>query len=318
MRFLSLLLMVILLSCCRGGGEEGGSGTYKIAMLKGPSAMGMILMADSLQRASSATDISVDIYTEPMQVRKAMLEGSADFAALPMNIAAVLHNKGLEYSLAAVPVAGSLYLAGSDSSIHDWEDLRGRKVYIMARGMTPDILFRYLLSKNGLLPDEDVTLDYSFPTHTDIASAMAAGRVPLGVITEPYLSSVMMKNGDIRPILDLNGEWIKVSGGSIAETAFMVKTSLLREQPKVVERVLNSYESSSEWVENHPDSAAVLLVRHGIISDIAAARRAISYTHLVFWRAQDKKEEIDAYLRTLYEMSPEIIGGKMPDEEFYQ
>lgn len=321
MRFSPFLLLVLLLSACGSSRNDDGGG-IRVAMLKGPSAMGMVQMIDSLRNVpgtdGTGADIAVDVFTEPMQVRKAMLEGSADFAALPMNMAAVLYNRGMEYVLAAVPVAGSLYLAGSGSDINSWEDLRGRKVFLMAKGMTPDILFRYLLIRNGLRPDEDVVLDYNFPSHNDIASAMAAGRAPLGVITEPYLSTVMSVKKEIRPLLDLNAEWVKINGFPIAETAFLVKKSLLEDNPETVEKVINGYARSTNWVIGHPDSAAVLMVRYGIMQDADAAARAIPKTHLVFWRAGEKNKEIDAYLRTLFEMSPEIIGGKLPDEGFYK
>ncbi len=43
----------------------------------------------------------------------------------------------------------------------------------MARGMTPDVA-QYLLEKNGLDPQQDITLDYSF-SHIDLANLGAAG-----------------------------------------------------------------------------------------------------------------------------------------------
>lgn len=320
MRKYLLFLSLFLFAAC--GSKPSSDLGVRIAMLKGPSAMGMVQMIDSLRNISaggdSAAGISVDIFTEPMQVRKAMLEGEADFAALPMNIAVVLFNKRVDYPLVAVPVSGSLYLAGSGSDIRGWNDLRGRKVYVMARGMTPDLLFRHLLERNGLVPDVDVTFDYNFPTHTDIASAMAAGRVPLGVITEPYLSMVSASNPSIRPLLDLNAEWILSEGTPLAETAFIVRGDLLREQPEVVSEVLSAYKRSTEFVNANPVCASALMVKYGIIADTASARRAIQGTHLIFKKGKEHKAEIDAYLRVLYKMSPEIIGGKMPDEEFYQ
>lgn len=319
-----IIISILLFILCACGGPSGRTGsadvaqTIHIATLKGPSAMGMIKMIDSLSYAPSDNDISIKIYTEPMLVRKAMLDGTADFAALPMNMAAVLYNKGLDYSLAAVPVSGSLYLAGSDTSITRWEDLRGRKVHIMAKGMTPDAIFRYLLVQNGLTPDEDVILDYNFPTHTDMASALASGRATLGVISEPYISMVMTKNSLVHPIIDLNREWAKIHGYNITETAFLVKTELIESQSERVQAVLDGYAASISWVNHNQDSAAALMVKFQIISDTSAARISIPQSHLIFRRARNHKDEINAYLRTLFEMSPGLIGGKLPDEAFYQ
>ena len=315
-RNIILLSFIILLSCCSPHRKEK-SNDILIATLKGPSAVGMIKMIDDYN-SSDSSNVSFNILSEPTQVRKMMIEGEADFAILPMNMAAAMYNKGLPYSLVAVPISGSLYLAGSEKQVRGWADLPSRKVNVMAKGMTPDALFRYLLTQNSLTPDKDVTLDYSFPSHTELASAIAAGRVTLGIITEPYLSLIMEKNPEIEPLIDLSREWEKIKGFPIAETAFLVRNELLSAKREKVEEILSGYAQSTEWVNAHPDSASALVVTYNIIPDAEAVRMSIPRSNLIFRRAKEHKTEIEAYLRTIYEMNPELIGGKMPDEEFYQ
>lgn len=60
--------------------------------------------------------------------------------------------------------------------------------------MTPDVLFRHLLRKNGLDPDRDLLLDYSFPTHIDLAQAVNAGQAELAVISEPLATLAIRNN----------------------------------------------------------------------------------------------------------------------------
>jgi NitT/TauT family transport system substrate-binding protein len=170
--------------------NDGDKHSYKIATLKGPSSMGMIKLIDSINNAGN-TNIQIDILNDPIQVRKMMLDGTADFAILPTTMAAILYNKGLDYRLIAIPGWGTLYLVGEDTTINSWNDIRNKRVNVMAKGMTPDVVFRYLLQKNGINPDKDITLDYSFPTHIDLANAIAARQAKLGVIPEPLVSLVM-------------------------------------------------------------------------------------------------------------------------------
>ncbi len=311
----TIILIILLFGCVPRQKERGHD--IVVATLKGPSAVGMIKMMDELNRYDSS-GISFNILSEPVQVRKMMLEGEADFAILPMNMAAVMYNKGLPYSLVAVPISGSLYLAGSNKQVKGWADLRSLKVHVMAKGMTPDALFRYLLLRNSLTPDQDVYLDYNFPSHTELASAIAAGRAALGIITEPYLSLIMESNSEIEPLIDLSREWEKIEGYPIAETAFLVRSELLSAKKDMVEEILSRYAQSTKWVNEHPDSAAALVVKYNIIPDAQAAQMSIPRSNLHFRRAKEHKIEIEAYLRTIYEMNPELIGGKMPDEEFYQ
>jgi NitT/TauT family transport system substrate-binding protein len=278
--------------------------------------MGMIRMIDSIANAGD-TDISIKIENEPIQVRKMMLDGSADFAILPTTMAALVYNKGMDYRLIAIPVWGTLYLFGNDTSITSWENLRNKRVYVMARGMTPDVLFRYLLQYNGINPEKDVTLDYSFPTHIDLANAVAAGQATLGVISEPLASMVISRNKSVHSLFDLNREWENIQGSPIALTALLVKADIIKENPQKVEQFLLDYEKSSLWVNQQPDSAAALIVKYGILPDHEVALRAIPGSRLNFIRAQNIRPQIISYLNVFYTMNPDIIGGKIPDEKFF-
>jgi NitT/TauT family transport system substrate-binding protein len=313
---LLLFALLLLLNGCRNSTTDANSTkTYTIATLKGPSSMGMIRLIDSLSRGKKH-NVQVKILNEPLQVRKMMIDGSADFAILPTNMAAIIFNKGLKYQLIAIPVWGTLYLVGSDNTITRWEDLRGKKVNVMARGMTPDVLFRYLLQKNGIKPEIDIALDYSFPNHIDLANAVAAGQADLAVISEPLTSLAMQNNKAIRRIFSLNDEWSKYEGVPLLETAFMAKMSVINNDRQIVEKLASGYEASSEWVNQNPDSAAMLIVKYKILPDTEVARNAIPRSNIKFVRAKGIQPQIEAYLKVFYQMNPDIIGGKIPDEDF--
>lgn len=315
MRIKFSILITAILFCfgCQHQPKQGD--TITIATLKGPSAMGMIKFIDSISTANGS-NIKIEVLNEPIQVRKMIIEGSADFAILPTTMAAIIYNKGIDYKLVAIPVWGTLYLFGNDISITKWEDLRGKKINVMAKGMTPDVLFRYLLMQNGLDPNNDVSLDYSFPTHIDLANAVAAGQATLGVISEPLVSLVMQKNTSVAPIFDLNDEWKKLQSSPIAQTALMVSNGFCTNNPEIIEYVTNSYKYSSQWVNQHPDSAALLMVKHKILPNYEVAYNAIPRSNLLFVNAREVKAGINSYLRVFYKMNPDIIGGKMPDEDF--
>jgi NitT/TauT family transport system substrate-binding protein len=296
--------------------NDGDKHSYKIATLKGPSSMGMIKLIDSINNAGN-TNIQIDILNDPIQVRKMMLDGTADFAILPTTMAAILYNKGLDYRLIAIPGWGTLYLVGEDTTINSWNDIRNKRVNVMAKGMTPDVVFRYLLQKNGINPDKDITLDYSFPTHIDLANAIAARQAKLGVIPEPLVSLVMHKNKKLHPIFDLNLEWNKQQSTSIAMTAFLGSNSILKDSPQLAEQLISSYKNSVQWVNQHPDSAATLIVKYGILPDYQIALQSIPRSNLNFVRANKIQTQIDEYLKVFYDMNPDIIGGKIPDENFF-
>ena len=308
-----MAVLAALPSCVSGGKADDAA--IRIAALRGPSSVAMIKMIDSLA-ACEASDIDVQIFSEPLQLRKEMLEGSADFAVLPTTMAALLYNKGLDYRVAAIPLWGSLYLCGSATDVGSITDLKGHKVYLMAKGMTPDILFRRLLESSGLEPYADVELDYRFPTHTDLANAAIAGRAPICVLTEPYLSQVLGANPEMHIILDLNDLWHTVEGNPEAETAFLCKGTLADSGNETVSKLVAAYRASAEWVVANPDSAAVLCARHNINPDTLALMQSIPRTNIKVVDATEAKQDIIDYLTAFFGMSPESIGGKIPDERF--
>lgn len=311
-----LLLIYITLFLLSGCDNKSTNKKITIATLKGPSAMGMIKMMDSLANTENAKS-EILIFNEPIQVRKLMLENKADFAILPTTMGAILYNKGLNYKLAAVPVWGTLYLFGTDSTIKTWNDLKGKRIHLMGKGMTPDVLFKYLLINNGIDPDKDVTLDYSFPTHVDLANAVAAEIASLGVISEPMVSLIMQKNKQMHFIFDLNIEWQKIhSNTRIAQTAFLVKADFAEKNPEFVEQLLNEYQKSTDWVNENPENAAELIVKYGILPNTAVAIESIPRSNLNFIKAEEIKLEIYNYLEIFGALNQDIIGGKIPDENF--
>ena len=314
---IAALAFLATFSSCGENKNEKTEKHYVVASLRGPSSVAMIKLIDSLENQEDA-NIKVEIFNEPLQVRKIMLDGTADFAILPTTMAALLYNKGLDYRMTAVPLRGTLYLCGNDTTIQTWDDLRGKKVYLMAKGMTPDVMFQHLLIENGLQPYDDVDLDYRFPTHIDLANATLAGRAELSVISEPYLSQALLENDNLHILMDLSEEWNKTLGIPLCETAVLCKSSLAESHDKTIEQFNEAYQRSAIWVNAHPDSAALLSVKHGIIADSLAVVNSIPRSHIEFTEMKDAQTEVEAYLKVFYDMQPEIIGEKMPDERFYQ
>lgn len=298
----ALLLSILLAVSCNSGRSDANR--IVIASLRGPSSVAMLQLIDSLANEDAAS-IEVKIFDEPLLVRKMMLEGKADFALLPTTMAALSYNRGIDYRLAAVPLWGTLYLCGT----HIPASLNGERVFLMAKGMTPDVMFRHMLVTQGLRPEMDVTLDYRFPTHIDLANAAIADLTPLCVLSEPYLSLALKRNPRLQIIAPL-------SDGT-PETAFLVRGTFAEGSPEIVRSIVEAYRRSGEWVKANPEQAAQLAVDYGILPDAEAALSSIPRSNIDVVPAGEAREALDSYLKLFFDMDPRIIGDKMPDEKFY-
>ena len=319
MKFLKSLILSCLILAASCSSPEKEKNTILTATLKGPSAMAMISMIENKPVLGNKYRTVFEIKNEPNQVKVMIMEGIPDFAVVPTTMAALLYNKGQDYLLAAIPVWGTLYLFGSDTSIHSWEGIKGKRVSLMAKGNTPDVLFRYLANANGIDPEKDMQLDYSFPGHIELANAIASEITDLGVISEPMVSLVQQKNPKVRPLMDMNMEWEKVFGDSIplAQTALLVKKEFAARYPQLVEEYLLKLEESIAWVNKNPNPAGALIKKYNVLPDSSLAVMSIPRCNIKFATAAQEKEGIQEYLKVFYTFNPLIIGGKLPDEEFF-
>jgi len=279
--------------------------------------MGMIYLIDSPARIISEP-INIEIIDEPMLIRAKLLKDKPELAVLPLNMAAILYNKGLPYQLIAIPVWGTLYLFGSDSSVIDWQSLKSKRIYMMGKGTTPDILFRYLLKFHNIDPDLDVFLDYSFPTHIDLANAVSAGHARIAVISEPMVSLAKSLNPSIQEIMDLNKEWSRAFPANpfIPQTALLGRTDFIKDHPEWISTICNAWIKSIEEVNNDPGKAAERIVFHGILPDKNTAIMAIPGCNLRFKYASDLRPEIGQYLQVFLTFNPNTVGGRLPDDQF--
>jgi NitT/TauT family transport system substrate-binding protein len=247
-----------------------------------------------------------------------MLKDQPELAVLPLNMGAILYNKNLPYQVIAIPVWGTLYLFGTDTAINSMPSLKNKRIFLMGKGTTPDILFRYLLNIHGLKPDKDVILDYSFPTHIDLANSVSAGQVKLAVISEPLVSLVRARNPSIRQIMDLNSEWAKAFPGNPAmpQTALMGRKDFIRDHPQWIIKICEAWNRSINQVNLHPDRAAGRIVFYKILPDPAIAVNSIPRCNLKFRYASEIRPEIGQYLQVFFTFNPDAVGGKLPDEQF--
>ena len=311
-----MIVLVLLFGSCLTQKEDDH--TLTVLTLRGPSAMSMLYLMEELHELDGMP-IQYEILDEPLQIRARMLREEPEMAMLPTNMAANLFNKGLPYQLAGISVWGTLVIFGKDSLIRDWEDLRGKRVHLMAKGMTPDILFRFLARENNLDPDQDMVLDYSFPSHNDLANAVIAGLVDIAVLSEPLVSMVKHKTQEPEILFDLGNEWSKIfhDDFAIPQTSLVVKSAFASDNPNLVVSFLKKYQEYCAKVVTDTQGAGRLAVSYNILPDSKIASQAIPGCNLHVLPSWEVKEKVEAFLEVFYNFNPESIGGRLPDEAFF-
>ncbi|MGL1892783.1 MAG: ABC transporter substrate-binding protein [Spirochaetaceae bacterium] len=282
-----------------------------VAALKGPTGLSMVNLIHGNKNFGDNTKVEYSIVNTPQLVTAGLLSGSYDIAALPTNLAAIIFNKKSDYELAAVTGNGTLYVISSRDDIKTWKDLKGKKVYNIARSSTPGFLFNNLLNKNGLAPKTDVDVDYTY-NHVALAPMLIGNKVETGILPEPLITKVLLKNRKMKVVLDFQKEF-----GDYPLSCIVVKKSLIIEHPEVVKIFLKELENSINWVIKNPMEAGQkgAAVKLGVTGPLIT--KAMPRLNLGFINAQEAKAGLETYYKVLFESDPKSIGGSMPSDDFY-
>lgn len=288
----------------------------KVFMPEGLPALTMTkMMKDSLKIKD--VNISYEVQSTSDNLVTKVLNSEADIAVVPSNLAAQAYNKGLKYLVAGTGGWGSLYLI-SNENIKSWSDLKGKEIYSIGKGLTPDIMFRYILNSNKIDPDKDLKITY-LNAATELAPAFISGKSTLCVIPEPMLTTVMMKKTDTKILFDLNKEWINLTGSKLGypQSTLIIKNDLIEKNKAFVDEFIKAYDESINWANNNRDKLGSYIEELKLNINKSVAEKALDRANLKFVNSKDSKEAYEKYYNVLQSFEPKSIGGKVPDEGLF-
>ncbi|MBQ9748889.1 MAG: ABC transporter substrate-binding protein [Clostridia bacterium] len=319
--FFLTLCTVLMLASCAGDQQKADDVTVRVTVMKGPTGMGMAKLMEDDETGVSENDYAFTIAASPDEARNALISGTADIAALPVNLAAVLFNKGVDISFAAVNTQGVLYVLENGNTITSIEDLRGKTIYSTGQGATPQYILEYLLKKNGIDPTTDVTIEY-FAEHAELASKLATNDVAIGVLPEPNVTTALNtaaqnSNTALRIALDVTEEWERIGEGELVQGCIVVSNTFKNEHPEQYAKFLEEYKASTEYALSDLDASSKLIEKFGIIPKAALAKKALPNCNICFIDGEDGISDMKSMLTVLHEANPASVGGKLPTDEFY-
>ena len=303
MTFFRCLCLLLIVCCCNNPEKE--TGTIRVSVLRGPSAIAFAKWMDDIP-SIGGRQISVRLIDSPDLIQAAMIKGETDMAVLPMISAANLYNKGIRYHLAGCPVWGTLYLAGRKGIESAGKDKP--ILYIFGAGTTPDILTRYYLGLHNLA----YTPNYTFATAREAMQGLLVGKADNAVLGEPFLSMALRKDSTLRITADLNRPDSIFSG--FAQTAILYSPTL-KEKRTEIDSLL---QSSCRFATEHPEEAIRILEAEGVFAPGMLTPESIGRCKIDYRPASEAKESIIRFLQLIEQYEPKALGGKLPDEDFYK
>jgi NitT/TauT family transport system substrate-binding protein len=320
---LSILFTVSAFAGCGAKKEEvkqeqkAQAKNLKVFYPDGIPALTVAKLAKENPSIDKNITISYELQKTPDALVSKILSGEADIAIVPSNLAAQAYNKNIPYKLVATSGWGSFFLISTED-IKSFNDIKGKDIYNIGKGLTPDIVFKYILSKNNINPDKDVTITY-LNSATELAPAFIAGKSKIAVIPEPMLTNVTMKKPDTKIIFNLNEEWSKITGSAngYPQSSLIVKKDLIENNKEFVEAFLAKYKESIEWANKNPEKLGEYAEQLKMSMNKAVVQKSIARANIRYVDIKDSKKDYEDYFKVLFEFEPKSIGGKLPDEGLY-
>lgn len=301
------LLILLFLSC-----HEKPSNVIRIGVLDGPSAVSFIQLIDK-QAVVNGKKVEIILRSEPQQIQALMMRNELDFAILPTVMAANLYNKGVKYKIVSIPIWGTLYIMTNLNDSATYTQLNSKTIGVFGQGATPDILLQGFIKYHDL---QDININYNFTTNHDVAQALQHKKLNYAVVSEPLVSTLLSRDNDISIVSPLNCE-VFISNTNVdifAQTAFLVNEKFLNNNDcTVIRQIINSYTNSCDFVNEKPEEAAQLLVKHRIVANIEIARLSLPLCNIRYRGAFAVEDELMRYFKIFYEYNPKSIGGKIPN-----
>lgn len=326
-KFLSLVLMatfsMFLLVGCKTSNKEENKTTdektsIEIVVPDGLPAISIVKMIKEKPEISKNLNINYSIVKGSDALVSKVLKGEGDICIVPSNVAAIAYNKGVGYKLAGTVGFGSLYVISSDESINSLEDLKGKDVYNVGQGLTPDLIFKVILQNNGINPEKDLTLSY-VNAASELAPLFIEGKAKYAVVPEPMLTQIMAKKPETKIVASLNNQWKDMNDSEMGypQSSVIVKDQLVNKNFDAVQSILKEMDSSTKWANENSEEAGTFAEEIGITGKKEIIAESLKRANLNYVSAVDSESAYIGYYDKIYSLEPKAIGGKKVNEEIF-
>ena len=180
----------------------------------------------------------------------ALISGNADIGFMGSEASIYTYKEGNEdfaVNFAQLTQrAGNFLVSREQNDSFSWSQLKGSTVIGGRKGGMPEMVFEYILKKNGLTPQKDVTIIQNI----DFGSTAAA------FSSDTSLSDYTVEFEPHATLLELSGDGyvvtsLGVDSGYVPYTAYSARKSFLTAHPDTIQHFTNAIQKGLEYVNSH-------------------------------------------------------------------
>lgn len=276
-------------------------------------------------------NINYEVVTGAEGIGARLASGQASIAIAPTNAGATQYNKANgKYKLLATAVQGALYMVGKEElpgvTVRDrLNGLKGKTVYNIGQGATPDLTFRYILDYYDIPYEisETESADYVALRYVSAGSELIPmlkqGTAKFGIMGEPAVTNANAKAGSTT-IFSIQDLWNNVTSttNGFPQASVLVNSSIANgEHDAFLNWFLGELSSSAEWVKTNATEASAVLTEAGSTSLKSLNASMVEKCNIRIIKAYDAKNSVKTYLSALHGFNPQTVGGSIPNDQFF-
>ena len=256
------------------------------------------------------------------KVMTALISGDADIGFMGSEASIYVYQQGSDdYAVNFAQLtqrAGNFRVGREAQDNFTWADLKGKKVLGGRAGGMPEMVFEYILKKNGIDPAADLTIDQSINFGLT-AAAFTSNDADYTVEFEPFATG-LEKEGNGHVIASLG-----VDSGYVPYTAYSVKKSYLEKNPETIQKFTNAIQKGLEYVNTHSaeEIAKVIQPQFKETDEDTIATIVGRYKDQDTWKGdtvfeKDSFELLENILEEAGELNERVPYDKLVTTEFSQ
>lgn len=182
------------------------------------------------------------------KVMSALIAGEADIGFMGAESSVYLYSEGASnYAVNFAQLtqrAGNFLVAREPIEDFTWDMLKGKDVLGGRKGGMPEMVFEYILNKNGIDPATDVNIDQSIDFGST-AAAFSGGQGEFTVEFEPS-ATALEAAGEGYVVASLG-----VDSGYVPYTSYSTTKEYMEENEEIIQSFTNALQKGMEYVNSH-------------------------------------------------------------------
>ncbi len=247
------------------------------------------------------------------KVMTALISGDADIGFMGSEAGIYVYQEGSEdYAVNFAQLtqrAGNFLVSRSPEPDFQWADLKGKSVLGGRAGGMPEMVFEYILKKNGLDPQTDLSIDQSISFGLTAAAFPGSG-ADYTVEFEPF-ATALEQQGQGYVVASLG-----VDSGYVPYTAYSARRTYMEEHPEIIQGFVNAIQKGLEYVNSH-SAQEIAEVIHPQFQETDTATLAVIIDR---YKEQDTWKEDTIFTEESFNLLQNILeeAGELKDRVPYE